>query len=170
MLMDTIAERAWYWPPACRAGSYGDFLSWYYNFLVCIAVLVMIINPVLGNGFYLDFGFIIYLILAGKMKKRSQGSRRFVLVLGWISVIVIGVIIGFALFDPSSLKYPGKDSNDRLLQIAGFVLSIVSAALSIVPFVILGSKAAKREFEEYTAENGDSEVGSTDERHSNPPN
>lgn len=142
----------WLQPPPCKPGHIGDFLHWYYNVLAVYGVVMMLVLPLLGFGIKIDFGFIISMILAGKMKQRSRGARMFVLVVGWISVGLMGLFVALYLSGSESIRFPGDDAQETYLTVIGILLSVSSLVLSLIPFIILQGRSARNEFQQFGAD------------------
>jgi hypothetical protein len=141
-MSQTILEYA---PP--KEFDTGLFVARYLQGAAFLSVLSMIADPIFFHTFTLDFSPIFWLWFASALKRHSPTARKLFLVFGAFGLCLCGYLIVHAMvFGTSHLTvHFGKPiHNPALWQV--IVMAATVAIIIGVPFVILLSARARRQF------------------------
>ena len=137
----------------------GRFVARYFQVLACLMIMSMILAPVFFDSFSIDPSPIFLFWAASALKRRSRTARKWVLALGGLMLAAFAM----ALVEATVSGTAGMTVKVGLRQITNppfllFVLiTVLGAGVVAVPFVVLLSASARRQFNAVASSTVDTE-------------
>ncbi|MDB5320014.1 MAG: hypothetical protein JWN40_1645 [Phycisphaerales bacterium] len=128
----------------------GRFVARYLQVLAWLSIASMVTGPIFFHSLHIDVSPVFLFWAASALKRRSRTARRWVLALAGLTLGFLVLMLGWAIVAGTggmtvSLG-AGRIANPALWQVAAVTVPIASVVG--VPFAILMSKRARRQFYE----------------------
>lgn len=128
----------------------GKLVGRYFFVLGIFYFITIIIGFYQSKNIYIDFVPLILFFLGGqKLLKHNSKGRNGVIVFSGILLIISFIICIYTFFwgVPSSLRIWGYEITENTSTLLVYLLSLLTFAIFAVPYFLLKTEKAKKEFE-----------------------